>query len=66
VQRDPRFVFQPRLHRGVLMGGVVVGHDVQFDGGMGGGDLLQEPQELLVVCAAADVLRRRAWCWPRR
>jgi hypothetical protein len=32
----------------MLVGGVVVAHDVQLDSGVGGGDLLQEPYELLV------------------
>ena len=31
--------------------GVVVGHYVQFDGGVGGGDHAQEAQELLVAVA---------------
>jgi hypothetical protein len=34
---------------GCLWGGVVVNDDVQLGAGMGGSDLLQEPQELLVL-----------------
>jgi hypothetical protein len=36
---------------GVLVGGVVVADDVQFDPGVGAGDLLQEFQGLLVPVA---------------
>ena len=39
---------QPGLDVGVLVGGVVVAHDVQLDSRVGLGDLLEEGQELLV------------------
>jgi hypothetical protein len=35
----------------VLVGAVVVQHDVQFGAGVGGGRLLQKAQELLVPVA---------------
>jgi hypothetical protein len=41
--------FSHALHGGVLVRSVVVQDDVQLDAGMGGGDLLQELQELLVA-----------------
>ena len=33
----------------MLVGAVVIAHDVQVNGRVGSGDLLQEPQELLVA-----------------
>ena len=39
---------QPGLHGGVLVGGVVVYHDVQFAPRVGLGDMLEELQELVV------------------
>ena len=50
---------QPGGHRGVLVGGVVVDHHVQLAPRVGLGDLLEEPQELLVpvpVVAGVDHL----------
>src|ERR1022692_987611 len=49
MQRDPRVVLQPGPHGGVLVGPVVIQDDVQAGAGVGGGDLLEEPQELLVA-----------------
>ena len=51
MQGDPLVLRlgEPGADPGMLMGPVVVEHDVQVRPGMGGGDLLQEPQELLVA-----------------
>jgi hypothetical protein len=51
VQRDPGVFRQPGLHVRVLVGGVVVGDDVQLDAGVSAGGLLQELQELFVPVA---------------
>ena len=48
VQRDSRVLLQPGRHVRVLVGGVVVRHDVQRRAGIGFRDLAQEPQEFLV------------------
>ena len=59
VQGDPRVVGQPGGHRRVFVGGVVVDHHVQLAPRVGLGDLLEEPQELLVavpVVAGVDHL----------
>src|SRR4051795_6513042 len=40
---------QPGAHRGVLVSGQVVDHDVQLAAGIGGGDLLEEGQGFLVA-----------------
>ncbi len=62
MQGDPRVAGQPRLDRGVLVGGVVVAHHVQLDPRVGLGDLLEEPQELLVaVPGVAGVGRPSRW-----
>lgn len=37
MQRYPRVVFQPAIHLRVLVRSVVVGHDMQFEAGVGGG-----------------------------
>ncbi len=42
---------QPRADIGVLVGGVVVAHDMQVLAGVGGGDLVQEAQELAMAVA---------------
>jgi len=41
--------FSGRASHSVLVGGVVVQHDVQLLARVGGGGLLQEPQELLAA-----------------
>ena len=46
MHADPWVSLQPGLDLGVFVGGVVVGHDVQLDPGVGLGDLLEEGQEL--------------------
>jgi hypothetical protein len=50
VQSDPLVLRsgQPVADLGVLVGGVVVAHHPQLAAGAGGGDLLQEAQELAV------------------
>ena len=51
VQGDPLVLGpgEPLADLGVLMGAVVVQHDVQVRAGMGGGDLFEEAQEFLVA-----------------
>ena len=49
VQRDPGLLGQPGLDVGVLVGGVVVAHDVQLHPRVGLGDQLEEGEELLVA-----------------
>ena len=45
---DPWVGRQPGLHLRVLVGGVVVHHQVQLDVGVGPGHVLEERQELLM------------------
>lgn len=52
---DAGVALQPRPDLGVLVGGVVVDHDVQPLAGVGLGDLLQEGEELLVAVAVGDL-----------
>ncbi len=49
VQLDPPVVRQPLADLGMLVGAVVVAHDVQLAARVGGGDLLEEAQELPVA-----------------
>ena len=49
MQGDPLVAGQPRGDLGVLVGGVVVADDVEFLPRVGGGDLLEEAQELPVT-----------------
>jgi hypothetical protein len=51
VQGDPLVLGlrEPPADLGVLVGAVVIQYDVQVNGRMGGGDLLQEAQEFLVA-----------------
>src|SRR3954468_11319863 len=51
VDVDAGVLGQPRLDRGMLVGGVVVADEVQLDPRVGLGDLLEEGQELLVAVA---------------
>jgi hypothetical protein len=51
VQGDPRVAGQPGAHRRVLVRGVVVDHHVQLPARIGGGDLLEEAEKLLVAMA---------------
>src|SRR3954464_4760209 len=44
----PRMTGQPGAHRRMVVGGVVVDHHVQLAARIGGRDLLEEPEELLV------------------
>ena len=51
MQPYPPVAAQPGAHRGVFVAGVVVDHHVQLPARIGGGDLLEERQELLVAVA---------------
>src|SRR3954469_578107 len=51
LQLHPRMALEPGPHRGVLVRGEVVDHHVQLAARIGGGDLAQEGQELLVPMA---------------
>ena len=53
MQRDPRVAGRPCLDLGVLVGVVVVHHDVQFLTGVGLGNLAEEVTEL---CLAVPVV----------
>src|SRR3954467_14428211 len=44
----PRVAGEPGADRGMVVGGVVVDHHVQFPAGVGGGDLAQKGADLLV------------------
>ena len=49
MQVDTGVLLQPGAHLGMVMGGVVVQHEVQLTPGIGAGDLLTEHQELGVA-----------------
>src|SRR5918995_7305471 len=49
MQVDPWVLLQPGAHLGMVMGGIVVQHQVQLTPGIGAGDLLTERQELGVA-----------------
>ena len=49
MQGDAGVSREPGPDLGVLVGGVVVADHAQFGAGVGGGDLLEEAQELLVA-----------------
>ena len=51
MQAHPGMGGQPGLDLGVLVGGVVVEHDMQLTTWIGLGDLLEEAQELDVAMA---------------
>jgi hypothetical protein len=51
VQDDPRVPGQPGPHVRVLVGAVVIHHDVQLAARVSPGDLAQEPEELFGTVA---------------